>query len=51
MLITEIKAPRANKITKLLIRSIFVTNETPIQAAKKEHPLVIMDTEDFYIAI
>ena len=51
ILTTEINAPRANKITNDLIKSILATKLTPIHAAKNENPLVIMDTLDFSIAI
>ena len=51
ILITEINAPRASNTTRLLIKSIFAKNETPIHAAKNEKPLVIIEILERFVAI
>lgn len=47
ILITEIIAPLANNSQRLEIKSIREIRETPIQAAKNEQPLVMIDGEVF----
>ena len=47
----EINAPRLINKHRLLMRSMRDISDTPIQAAKNVSPEVIIDGEDFVIAI
>ena len=46
----EIIAPREIKVHKLLIKSIFAIKDTPIHAAKKDKPDVMILGADFAAA-